>query len=695
MRKILLLKIILLLSLGMISIPLPAPAESTGPELYAFSGLFKKYKERVKEGESEPGGEETPGPNPPPASEPGPAQQPDSRPGKPQVKTEQIPAGEKEKESESAVENERNSPSSVNPVSTENGAEEVRTESSDSGGMEEDAKGISFYFDDADVYEVINTVFGEILKVNYIIDPKVSGRVNFRTTTPIPRNEVLPVIQIILRLNGIGVVEDNNLYRIVLLPEVSKEPAPVRFGRNAGDVPVRGLSLVQIIPLEYVESKELVRILTPLLTPGGFIMDIPSRNYLMVTDTDSNMRRLLQVVSIFDREDVQAVSKPKVFVYDLQNAKADHVAEILQKIFLGGSRSSKVSRPAVSRKPVKGDKKTALTKPRVPAVTSAGSFDEPLVAPGTKIFGDEITNSIIILSTPKDYSLIEEVIKQMDVMPRQVLIEVLVAEIRLTGELKFGLEWYLRSHFTLDNTKLTGINAFGESVASFDATDVLKQTGFSFALIDTAEVVRGLLQTLATDSKAKIISSPHIMVSDNREARIQVGDQVPVETGTSVTSGGETVTTIQYRDTGSVLKVKPFINEGGLVTLELKQEFSLVSSEKGVGDNPIFSTRTAETNVVVKNGQTIIIGGLIREDTRSSNNGIPILKDIPILGYLFGASDSSTDRTELVVLITPHVMSTVNEATKVTDEFIRKLKGLKDLKGSDTGSREEVLPAED
>jgi len=491
-------------------------------------------------------------------------------------------------------------------------------------------------------------------------------------------------------------VEDNNLYRIVLLPEVSKEPAPVRFGRNAGDVPVRGLSLVQIIPLEYVESKELVRILTPLLTPGGFIMDIPSRNYLMVTDTDSNMRRLLQVVSIFDREDVQAVSKPKVFVYALQNAKADHVVEILQKIFLGGSRSSKVSKPTVpTRKPLKGEKKTPLAKPTVLPVPSAGSFDEPLVTPGTKIFGDEITNSIIILATPKDYSLIEEVIKQMDVMPRQVLIEVLVAEIRLTGELKFGLEWYLRSHFTLDNTKLTGINAFGESVASFDATDVLKQTGFSFALIDTAEVVRGLLQTLATDSKAKIISSPHIMVSDNREARIQVGDQVPVETGTSVTSGGETVTTIQYRDTGSVLKVKPFINEGGLVTLELKQEFSLVSSEKGVGDNPIFSTRTAETNVVVKNGQTIIIGGLIREDTRSSNNGIPILKDIPILGYLFGASDSSTDRTELVVLITPHVMSTVNEATKVTDEFIRKLKGLKDLKGSDTGSREEVLPAED
>jgi len=470
-------------------------------------------------------------------------------------------------------------------------------------------------------------------------------------------------------------VEDNNLYRIVLLPEVSKEPAPVRFGRNAGDVPVRGLSLVQIIPLEYVESKELVRILTPLLTPGGFIMDIPSRNYLMVTDTDSNMRRLLQVVSIFDREDLQAVSKPKVFVYDLQNAKADHVAEILQKIFLGGSRSSKVSRPAVSRKPVKGDKKTALTKPRVPAVTSAGSFDEPLVAPGTKIFGDEITNSIIILSTPKDYSLIEDVIKQMDVMPRQVLIEALVAEVTLKDEFKFGLEWYLKTNFKLGNTKLTGFPVSGESIGGFDPANVLAQTGFTFAALDAAEVVRGLLQTLATDQRVKVIASPHIMVSDNREARIQVGDQLPVQTSQSETSAGTLVTSVQYRDTGSTLKVKPHINESGLVSLEITQELSFQTGT-GVQDNPIISNRTAETNVVVQDGQTVIIGGLIRETKDSSQTGVPVLKDIPILGYLFGATETSVNRTELIVLITPHVVRTPDESSKITDLFRKKLKGI-------------------
>ncbi len=676
MRKILLLEIMLLVSLGMISLPLSVSAEPVGTQLLAFKGLFKSYKERVENGVQESGEKEAPAATPPPASEPGPPKQPDSLPGKQEEETGQVPVAGKTVEKKPSVENKAaGNSSSDSPGRVDSGVEETGEMSTGSSKMEENGKGISFYFDDADVYEVINTVFGEILKVNYIIDPKVSGRVNFRTTTPIPRKEILPVIQIILRLNGIGVVEDNNLYRIVLLPEVSKEPAPVRFGKNAGDIPLRGLSVVQIIPLEYVESKELVRILTPLLTPGGFIMDIPSRNYLMVTDTDSNMRRLLQVVSIFDREDLQAVSKPKVFVYDLQNAKADHVAEILQKIFLGGSRSSRVSRPAVSRKPVKGDKKTALTKPRVPAVTSAGSFDEPLVAPGTKIFGDEITNSIIILATPKDYSLIEDVIKQMDVMPRQVLIEALVAEVTLKDEFKFGLEWYLKTNFKLGNTKLTGFPVFGESIGGFDPANILAQTGFTFAALDAAEVVRGLLQTLATDQRVKVIASPHIMVSDNREARIQVGDQLPVQTSQSETSAGTLVTSVQYRDTGSTLKVKPHINEGGLVSLEITQELSFQTGT-GVQDNPIISNRTAETNVVVQDGQTVIIGGLIRETKDSSQTGVPVLKDIPILGYLFGATETSVNRTELIVLITPHVVRTPDESSKITDLFRKKLKGI-------------------
>ncbi|RMF99630.1 MAG: hypothetical protein D6726_12660 [Nitrospirae bacterium] len=280
-----------------------------------------------------------------------------------------------------------------------------------------DEKGINFYFDDADVYEVINTVFGEILKVNYIVDPKISGRVNFRTVTPVPKSEVLKIMEIILRLNGIAVVETGGLYRLILLPDISKEPAPVRFGKAVQEV--RGTSIVQIVPLDYIESSEMVKILTPLLTKGGMIVDIPGKNYIMISDTDRNVERLLQVVRAFDVETIKDMLQPKIYVYSLQNAEAKHVAELLQQLFLGGVR--KASKPTSLRSANTTKKKKTPPGTVQKVVSVASSLEEPLVMPGTKMFPDEITNSIVILATPKDYALIEDVIKKLDVVPRRFL----------------------------------------------------------------------------------------------------------------------------------------------------------------------------------------------------------------------------------------------------------------------------------
>jgi len=319
--------------------------------------------------------------------------------------------------------------------------------------------------------------------------------------------------------------------------------------------------------------------------------------------------------------------------------------------------------------------------PAPAAVTVSGG--ESLVSDMTRIFPDEIANTIIIYATPKDYELISKTITKIDIVPRQVMIEALVAEVSLGDKLKFGIEWFLKSGFDFKGAPLSGMTSFGSEQLSFDPAAPLALTGFSFAAIDSAGLIRGLLQTLASESKVKVLASPHIMASDNREAKIQVGKQVPVQTSTSVTAGGETVYSIQYRDTGVVLKVKPHINEGGLVSLEISQEVSSVDPESGVGSNPIISNRTAETNVVIQNGQTIVIGGLIQENKGTSREGIPILKDIPLLGYLFGYTNHSTDRTELVVMITPRVVRSAREAKSMTDEFIKKTKGLKDLPVSD------------
>jgi len=609
---------------------------------------------------------------------------------------------------------------------------------------------VSLFFDDADIYEVAHTIFGEILKVNYLIDPKVSGRITFRSVRPIKKTDLLPVVSTLFRLNGVSIVEEAGIYRIIPLTEISSEPVEVDFGRSSEALKVRGRSIIQIIPLNFVSSSDMKTILTPFLTKGATITEVPGRNLLIIADTDENMKRLLQIVETFDDEVFEDVkvemfvfknfnvrdvmdslrgvfplfptdekgalkvrilpieklnallvvapnekylehirkwvklidatfegASPKIYVYPLQNSKADHVAEILQQILFGGGGN--VPR---SKTPAKGTKKTEgkSTPPAPPVrrpVSSISPLEEPLVSKGTKIFPDEITNSLIILTTPSDYPLIEEAIKKIDTVPRQVLIEVLVAEVTLGDKLRFGIEWFLKSHFNIGNTELTGFTGFGSDQLSFDTENPLSTSNFTFAAVDTADVVRGLLQSLASESKVKVLASPHILVSDNREAKIQVGKQVPVQTSTSTTASGETVTSIQYRDTGVVLTVKPQINESGLVSLEIKQEVSSVDPEAGVSGNPIISNRTAETNIVAQDKQTIVIGGLIQENESTVREGIPLLKDIPILGLFFGYTSKEKQRTELVVMITPRVVRSIDEAGLVTEEFQNKLKGLK------------------
>jgi len=611
---------------------------------------------------------------------------------------------------------------------------------------------VSLFFDDADIYEVIHTIFGEILKVNYLIDPRVSGRITFRSVKPINKADLLPVVSTLFRLNGVSIVEEAGIYRIIPLTEVSKEPVEIGFGRSSEALKVEGRSIIQIIPLNFVSSSDMKAILTPFLTKGATITEVPGRNLLIIADTDENMKRLLQIVETFDDEIFEDVkvemfvfknfnvrdvmenlrgvlplfptdekgalkvrllpieklnallvvapnqryldhirkwvnlidktfegASPKIYVYPLQNSKAEHVAEILQQILFGGGGKTI---PPPTRKSARTAKKT---KTRSSPTTfpsrrslSGSPLEEPLVSPGTKIFPDEITNSLIILTTPSDYPLIEEAIKKIDIVPRQVLIEVLIAEVSLSDKLRFGIEWFLKSNFNLDDTELTGFTGFGSDQLSYDIEAPLSASNFTFAAVDTADVVRGLLQSLASESKVKVLASPHILVSDNREAKIQVGKQVPVQTSTSTTASGETVTSIQYRDTGVVLTVKPQINEGGLVSLEIKQEVSSVDPEAGVGGNPIISNRTAETNIVVQDRQTIVIGGLIQENDSTVREGIPLLKDIPILGLLFGYTSKEEQRTELIVMITPHVVRSVDEAGMVTEEFKNKLKGLKD-----------------
>ena len=527
---------------------------------------------------------------------------------------------------------------------------------------------VSLNFDDADIYSVIQTIFANVLHYNYVIDPRVKGRVTFRSIAPVAQQDVLPLMEVILRLNGIAILEESGLYRIVPMSEAPREPAPVGYGRDPQSIKLSGRSLLQVVPIRYLLSTDMVKLLTPFVSTNAVVVDVPKSNYIIIVDTDSNVRRLLKLIDLFDNEQ-QREKRPQVFLYHVQNTKAKDMAALLQQIFLG-------TKPAVEQSPTRATggsttqmqasvpqtQRAQASSPTIVTTATSQMVGESIVSVNTKIIPDEILNAVVIIATAEDYAAIKQTIDKIDVVPRQVLIEAVVAQVDLTDDMSMGIAWSLKANLGILSSVI-GLNLPISAPGS---------GGFSFTGVDPGGEMRAMISALATKSKAKLLSTPHILVSDNREARIQVGKQVPILT--SETYGSGTIApqrTIQYKDIGTILKVKPRINEGGLVSIELNQEISDYDKIKLYAgeDQIIIIKNEVSTNLVVQNGQTIIIGGLIREKISDSNVGIPWLNKIPILGYLFGNTSDTSARTEIVILLTPRVMKSIQDAGDVTDEY--------------------------
>ena len=538
---------------------------------------------------------------------------------------------------------------------------------------------VTLNFDDADVYSLIQTVFGDVLRVNYIVDPRVKGRVTFRSVAPVPRDSVLPLMEVVLRLNGIGIVEEGGLYRIVPIADIAKEPAPISIGRDPNRIPSTGKSLLQVVPIRYVSSTEVIRLIAPFLSANALVVDVPKGNQIIIVDTDANVKRILRLVEVFDNEGVKQ-KKPQIFVYHCQNGKAKDIATTLQQMFLGARTSSGAAAPSAPVRQATSSQPSA-SMPGQPVISSPGqsmmssspSGGEQLVSEITKIFPDEILNAVIVLATPDDYELIKQTMERIDIVPRQVVIEGVIAQVTLTDNLSLGLSALFKgSIFGLDAT----IALNGSNLSNVDQAKP-SGAGFTFVGTDSGGQIRAVITALATESKAKLLAAPHILVSDNREARIQVGQQVPITTSETYGAVGVAPQRIvQYKDIGIILKVKPRVNEGGLVALEVGQEVSTFSTIPlgNAGETQIIINKTeASTNLVVQDGQTIVIGGLIREDNSKALSGVPYLSKIPLIGWLFGNTQDDKSRAELIILLTPHVIKNQKEAQAVTSDYVDQM----------------------
>jgi general secretion pathway protein D len=283
------------------------------------------------------------------------------------------------------------------------------------------------------------------------------------------------------------------------------------------------------------------------------------------------------------------------------------------------------------------------------------------------VSSDETNNSIVVYGTPRQYGVIADALHKLDAAPLQVVLEAAITEVSLTKELQFGVQWLLN----------TGVGSVGFTESRTSAAPVPVFPGFNY-VVSSGNEITATLNALQTITTVKVISAPKVMVLNNHTASLQVGDQVPVSTGSLTTQGiGEpgVAESIQYLPTGVILTVTPRVNDSGLVLLDIMQEVSDVKPGSSGPNNttPTIEDRKFTSSIAVHDGQTIALGGLIRDTNSHGRDGIPFLSEIPYLGALFGSTDNIDNRTELLVLLTPRVIRNAQDARSITDELKEKI----------------------
>ncbi len=555
--------------------------------------------------------------------------------------------------------------------------------------IEKDAKEkyVVLNFDGADIGTVISAL-AEMLKINYILDPRVTGKVTIQSYKRFPVIDLFHIFQTILEVNGLTAVKDGKIYKIVPVEFAKQQPVEVQSGK-AVKLQVDSSFITQIVPLEYVIAKDIADIIRNLMPRGADLIVYEPSNILIVTAPPSALVKFMKVLEAIDMPSAELESI-KTFVYYVENGESKKLAEILKSLY--GEKKTTQRKATPYRRQTKAKAKRSPSNPVTPTVIEGlpGEVEGEII-----ITAYEDINALIIKATPKNYLTILETLKKLDIPSKQVLIEVLIAEVSLTDSTQYGIEWMLKS--TGKDTAVAGFTTSDPPTIAPTIDGVTGEVGNlittlapggAFATIIRPDKYSVILHAFASLGKLNVLSSPNILAMDNKEAKIEVANEIPIPTGfqqqptTATTTEPTTLVSvgqIQYRTTGIILTVTPHISEKNKVTLKIDQEISSIGPNvELVGtDAPSFSKRRAQTTGVVQSGHTLIIGGLIEEISRDDKSGIPLLSSIPVIGHLFGVTAEQVEKKELLVMVTPHVVSSPEEADALTKEFQDKVKTIK------------------
>lgn len=571
--------------------------------------------------------------------------------------------------------------------------------------------------------DAVQEVLGTILRENYIIEAPLSGEVTLQTSRPVTREGALRLLSSLLTSRGAELTDAGGFYRItsigrsesaagavagsrILTPRhisaealksiltgsaersLSIEADPARnvlvLRGNPGAIAeaerlaaifdvnwMRNMSFAAV-PVSYSSPSQLVSDLETVLGAGsggplsGVVRFIPLErlsSVVIVTPQAGYIAEGRAWIERLDRSGSQGGQR--LFVVPIQNRAATEIAAILNEMLSGDSQIGSSLRPGdqpifSSSGPDSAD--GAVTGPAIMGGSSPSS-------PPARIIADDSNNSLVVLATSEQLGLLEQAISRLDVMASQVFLEATIAEVTLTDSLSFGLTWFFQSgEFTT-----TFSDAANGAVAS-------QFPGFSVLLAGTDG--RAALSAVAGITDVKILSAPSLMVLDNRTATLQIGDQVPIVTQSAVSvtnPDAPIVNSVSLRDTGIILNVTPRVNDGGLVILEIDQEVSdvVATSSSGI-DSPTIQQRRINTSVSVRDGESVALGGLMRERLSDGRTKLPLLGDLPLLGNLFSTRTTTSARTELLVMITPRIVRSTDASLSVTDDLIRRMKTIED-----------------
>jgi len=597
-----------------------------------------------------------------------------------------------------------------------------------------DDRFVSIDFNNVDIAVFIKFI-SELTGRNFIVDERVRGKVTVISPSRISVDEAFKVFESVLEVHGFTTVPSGSVTKVVPAPEARGKSIETRLHEEAGSVTDRVVT--QIVTLKYADPEEVRKLLAPLVSKNSVLLAYSPTGMLILTDVYSNIQRLMRIISAIDitgvgheiavirldyaealklekivakvfnppaarpqkgpaaiADTVQVVSdertnclivvakesdiarvrdlialldretprgQGKIRVYYLENAVAEDLAKVLKDV------------------PIKDDKKPA----------PGAAAEAPALSGEIQITADQATNSLIIIAAKEDYDVIEEIIAKLDIPRSMVYIECLIMEVNVNKDFSLGVKWSVFGKTDIDGKDGGLGGGFGSpdpaSLTKLDASGAFGIFGETITVAgQTFSSLGAIIDAYKHDKDVHILSTPQVLTTDNQEAKIYIGKNVPFQTRQETTATTSIdYSSYEYKDVGTTLKITPRINQERLVRLDISQEVTKL--ESNVDFRPTTLKRTIDTSVIVQDGQTVVIGGLIDESTSLTEKKVPLLGDIPVLGWLFKTRGRGNEKTNLFVFITPRVIRNPGEADMVYSDkkdFIDRLEADSPLRKS-------------